>query len=161
MFDFGEGGSQWYILIPLIALIAVSFFMKRRRQEKNPQEIAMSLLLDLNANQRIVETFSFQERPKKLKTGSWGRNNAKLDFLGEGLYSDMSNFFSMAEDFNLQVESAKRYKSAIHLSGISVDKIKEPLAKSRDGLSEWLKTNTDQAGPAAGRSGCLGSGLGG
>lgn len=161
MFDFGGEGSQWYILIPLIAIIAVSFFMRRRRQEKNPQDIAMSLLLDLNANQRILENFSFQERPKKLKMGSWERNNAKLDFLGGELGNDVSNFFKVAEDFNLQVESAKKFKSTIHLSGISVDKLKEPLTKSKDGLSEWLKTNTQQAGPAAGRSGCLGGGLGG
>jgi len=159
---FGGEGNQWTIIIPLIVLIAVSFLMRRRRSEKNPQEIVTSIILDLNVNQKIMGEFDYQKRPKKLKTGSWKRNEAKINFLDESLRSNISNFFSMAEDFNLQVDSAKRLGSTIHLSGISVEKMEGPLTKSREGLSEWLKVNMEQAGPGAGagRSGCLG-GLGG
>ena len=157
---FGES-NQWFLLIPLVIIIAVSFLMKRRKQEKNPQEIAMSLLVDLNANQKIADDFNFQQRPNKLKTGSWDRNSMKIDFLDDVTRSSLSTFFKMAEDFNLQVDAAKRYKSTIHLSGISVDKLKGPLTKAREGLGEWLGTNTEQAGPGAGRSGCLGGGFGG
>ena len=159
---FGGEGNQWTIIIPLIALIAVSFIMRRRKSEKNPQEMVTSIILDLNMNQKIMDEFDYQKRPKKLKTGAWGRNEAKISFLGESLRSDLSKFFRMAEDFNQQVDSAKRLGSTIHLSGISVERMTEPLSKSREGLSEWLKVNMEQAGPGAGagRSGCLG-GLGG
>jgi len=159
--DFFGEGSQWTILIPLIILIVFTFFMRRRKQERNPQEIAMSLLVDLNANHKILEEFNTQTRPKKLKIGSWQRNNDKLGFLDESLHASLSNFFRMAEDHNLQIDSAKRYKSISYVSGINVDRIKEPLTKSREGLQEWLKTNMEQMGPAAGRPGCLGGGFGG
>jgi hypothetical protein len=157
---FFGSGSSWQIIIPLVVLIAVSFIMRRRRSERNPQEIATSIILDLNADQKIIDEFDYQKRPKKLKTGSWKRNEAKVNFLDESIRSDINKFFSMADDFNLQVDSAKRY-GTVHLSSISVERMKEPLTKSREALNEWLKTNMEQAGPAAGRSGCLGGGFGG
>ena len=159
--DFGEG-SQWTILIPIIILIVLSFVMRRRRPaEKTPQDIAGSLLMDVNNNLRIVEGLSYQQRPKKLKMGSWQRNNEKIDFLDDSLREDLSAAFRMAEDFNMQVESAKLYKAhSSYLSGINVERIKDPLAKSKDGLEEWLKANMGQVGPDAGRPGCFGGGLG-
>ena len=157
----GEESSQWYFIIPLIVIIVLSFVMRRRRSEKTPQDIAAALMLDLNANHKVIEGFDLQRGPKKLKTGSWKRNSEKTDFLDESLRSSLSNFFRQAEDYNMHIESAKRYKSVSYLSGISVDRLKEPLAKSRQGLEDWLKANMQQAGAGAGRPGCMGGGLGG
>ncbi|MBE9478164.1 MAG: hypothetical protein IMY81_02845 [Chloroflexi bacterium] len=156
----GEGGSQWTMIIPLIGLIVFSIFMRRRKSENTPQDIASSLLSDLNANQGIVEQFGSQMRPTKLKIGSWQRNNDKLGFLDNDTRNSITNFFRMAEDFNMQIETAKRYKTTSYLSGISVEKLKEPLGKGREGLQEWMKANMQQAGPGAGRQGCL-PGMGG
>ena len=157
MFDIfgGEGASQWTMIIPLIGLIVFSFVMKRRKTESTPQDIASGLLSDLNANQGMVERFDSQTRPVKLKIGSWQRNNAKLGFLDDATRSSVSNFFKMAEDFNQQMDTAKRYKTTSYISGINTEKMKEPLAKSRDGLQEWMKVNMQQAGPGAGRQGCI------
>jgi len=156
----GEGGSQWTMIIPLIGLIVFSIFMRRRKSENTPQDIASSLLNDLNANQGIVEHFDSQTRPTKLKIGSWQRNNNKLGFLGGATSSNITNFFKMAEDFNLQMDTAKKYKTTSYISGINTERMKEPLAKSREGLQEWMKLNMQQAGPGAGRQGCI-PGMGG
>ena len=156
----GEGGSQWTFIIPLIILIVFSIFMRRRRSENTPQDIAASLLNDLNANQGIIDRFGTDAKPTKLKTGSWERNNNKLGFLDDATRTNVSNFFKMAEDFNMQIETAKHYKTTSYLSGINVERIKEPLAKSREGLQEWMKVNMQQAGPGQGRQGCL-PGMGG
>ena len=156
----GEGTSQWTMIIPLIGLIVFSIFMRRRKSENTPQDIASSLLSDLNANQGIVEHFDSQTRPTKLRIGSWQRNNNKLGFLDGATSSNITNFFKMAEDFNLQMDTAKKYKTTSYISGINTERMKEPLAKSREGLQEWMKVNMQQAGPGAGRQGCL-PGMGG
>jgi len=134
----GEGGSSsWMMIIPLIGLIVFSFVMKRRKTESTPQDIASGLLSDLNANQGIVEQFGSQMRPTKLKIGSWQRNNDKLGFLDGATSSNITNFFK-----------------------INTERMREPLAKSREGLQEWMKVNMQQAGPGAGRQGCI-PGMGG
>ena len=157
MFDIfgGEGTRQWTMIIPLIGLIVFSFVMKRRKTETTPQDIASGLLSDLNADQGIMERFGSEVRPIKFKIASWQRNNAKLGFLDDATRSSVSNFFKMAEDFNQQMDTAKRYKTTSYISGINTEKMKEPLAKGREGLQEWMKVNMQQAGPGAGRQGCI------
>ena len=160
--DFFGEGSQWAIIIPIIILIVLSFVMRRRRPaEKTDTEIAGSLFLDANENLKLAESFSFQRRPKKFRTGSWQRNSEKVDFLDASLRSSLADAFGLAEDFNQEIEAAKKYKSTIYLSGVDVHKLEEPLTKSKQGLEEWLKANIQQAGPGAGQRGCLPGGFGG
>jgi hypothetical protein len=159
---FNTSAEQMSWLIPLIIIVVLSFVMRRRRPvEKTPQDIASSLLTDIMANQGALEKFETQKRPKKLQLGSWQRNSEKIDFLEPSLRSTLSHTFSQIEDFNLRIESAKMYKSTSYLFGVNIDKLQVPLAKSREGLEEWLKANIEQAGPGAGRQGCLGGGMGG
>lgn len=159
---FDTSAEQWSWLIPLIIIIVLSFVMRRRRPaEKTPQDIASSLLMDVMANQRALEKFDTQKRPKKLQLGSWKRNSEKIDFLEPSLRSTLTDTFRQIEDFNLRVESAKMYKSTSYLFGVNIEKLQQPLEKSREGLEEWLKANIEQVGPGAGRQGCLGGGLGG
>jgi len=160
--DFDASAEQWSWLIPLIIVIALSFIMRRRKPVENtPQEIASSLLMDVVADQQALEKFSTQKKPKKLKMGSWQRNWEKLDFLDPSLRETLSKTFTQIEDFNMRVESAKMYKSTSYLFGVNIERLQEPLDKSREGLEEWLKANAEQAGPGAGRQGCMGGGLGG
>jgi len=158
---FGGEGNQWMFIIPLIILIVFSFLFRRRKAERTETEIAGSLFFDVNANLRLVESFSFQGRPNKFKTGSWERNSGKVEFLDASLRSTLADAFGLAESFNQEIEAAKRYKSTTYLSAINVDKLKEPLTKSKQGLEEWLKANIQQAGPGAGQRGCLPGGFGG
>ena len=160
--DFFGEGSQWAILIPIIILIVLTFVMRRRRPaEKTDPEIAGSLFLDVNENLKLAESFSFQRRPKKFRAGSWQRNSEKVNFLPRTLQDALSTAFTLAEDFNQQIDAAKKYKSTIYLSGVDVHKLEEPLTKSKEGLEEWLKANIQQAGPEAGRRGCMPGGFGG
>ncbi len=159
---FDASAEQWSWLIPLIIVIVLTFVMRRHKPaEKTPQDIAASLLTDVMANQRTLERFESQGRPKKLKLGSWQRNSEKIGFLDQELRDTLSETFRQIEDFNLRVESAKMYKSNSYLFGINVERLQKPLEKSRAGLEEWLKANIEQAGPGAGRQGCLGGGFGG
>ena len=155
--DFGEGGTLYY-LIPIIVLIALSFFLRQRRGggERTPVDIAGSLLFEMRENQRTLNTLGPQSRPKKLKTGSWNRNQAKLDFLGESLQNKMSEAYHLIEDYNVQVAAAKDFKSTSYLAVINVDRLKRSLASSSQGLEDWVKANMEQGGPTQQqRQGCL------
>lgn len=138
--DFGDAGAILIIIIPIIMIILFTLFRTRIRGERTPLEIVASLIREIKDNQKLVEGFSFQ-LPKKFKTGSWKRNNAGLDFLDQEVQTALSDAFSLAEDFNQQIEAAKKHKSASYLSSITVEKLTEPLAKSKQGLDEWLKEN--------------------
>ena len=53
----------------------------------------------------------------------------------------LSRTFEMAEEVNERIEAAKKFKSDSYMAGIDVDKLKEPLAKSKQQLREWLEAN--------------------
>jgi hypothetical protein len=53
----------------------------------------------------------------------------------------------MIEDFNLQIASARKYKSMDYLAGVGVEKVKDPLAQSREGLEQWLLARTGSRQP--------------
>ena len=156
--DFGEGSAYYYI-IPIVILIVLSFVLRRRKggAEQTPVDIAGSLLFDVRENQKVVGAAGTQMRPKKLKTDSWRRNEAKIDFLDVSLRNTLSETFHLAEDYNMQVEAAKRFKSTSYLSVINVDRLKRSLSSSSQGLEEWLRANMQQGGPTQQqqRPGCL------
>ncbi len=152
--DFGETGANAVVIIAIVALLILNIFLKRRRGEKTPVEMAVSLLSEINRNQTLAEEFRFELSVSKFQTGSWKRNKDKLDFLDHVLRSAIDESFSMAEGFNQEIAAAKRSKSTSYLSGINAAKLKEPLAKSKQGLEEWLQANM-QSQPLAKRRGCL------
>lgn len=151
--DFFGEGNQWAIIIPIIILIVLSFVMRRRRAEKTDQEIVGSLFMDVNENLRLMERFSYRGRPKKFKTDSWKRNSEKIGFLDQSLQNTLSQAFTLAEDFNLQIDAAKKQRANIYLTGVDAHKLEAPLTKSKEGLEEWIRSNMPLD---TGRRGCMG-----
>ena len=115
--------------------------MRRRKKETTPGEIVQSLLSEVKLNQALAESYHLRQKPRKFEAVSWRRNKGKLDFLSQSLQTILSDTFMLAEDFNQQIEAAKKYKLASYIVNIDVSKIKEPLAKSRQGFEEWLLVN--------------------
>ncbi len=152
--DFGETGANVLVILAIVALLVLNIFLKRRRGEKTPVEMAVSLLAEISRNQMLAEEFRFELNVSTFKTGSWKRNKDKLDFLDHWLRTAIDESFSMTEGFNQEIAAAKKSKSTSYLSGINVAKLKEPLAKSKQGLEEWLQVNM-QSQPLSRRRGCL------
>ncbi len=146
-------GGNLIILIPLILIILFNIFFRRRRGERTPVEIVDSLYADVVANQQIIESFNVQWRPKKFKMGSWNRNKARLNFLAQELQTNLTHAFEIAESFNQDMDAAKKYKSSSYLSGISVEKLRGPLDRCRQGIEEWTRENKDQVATAQRRRG--------
>lgn len=146
--DFGAIGENFPIIAGIIGLILLQFFLRRRRKpETTHPEIVQNLLAETRLNQALVEVFLHQQKPKKFMATSWQRNKTKLDFLDQPLQVVLSDAFMMAEDFNLQIAAAKKYKSASYTINLNADKLKELLTKSREGLEEWLSTNMGRREP--------------
>jgi len=139
--DLGELGKNLTVIIPLILLIVFQIFFRRRRAERTPQEIVTSLLTEINQNQQLMEAFLVNWQVKKFKTSSWQRNKNRLNFLDQSVQTALANAFDLAEDFNRQMASAKTHKSASYLANINVEKLREPLSRSRQGLEDWLSLN--------------------
>ncbi len=148
---FGDIGRNLIILVPIILLILFNIFFKKRRGERTQLEIVTSLLSEIALNQQIAE--AFLQKAKKFKTGSWQRNKNKLDFLDQELQVALAKAFNMAEEFNREVDAAKKYKSSSYLEGIPVDKLKEALARSQQVLEGWFQSNKDQLTGTQGRRG--------
>lgn len=135
------------VLLVLVALMVGNILLKRRRADRTPMEAAANLLADINRNQKLANDFQFNLKVKKFSIGSWQRNQKKMDFLDEPLKANLASAFSMAAEFNRDIDLARKSKSSAYLSGLGVDKIREPLVKSKQGLEEWFRANAGKQPP--------------
>jgi hypothetical protein len=142
--DLSDTATNILFVLGIAFLIAINLFLKSRRQVRKPAEMVLSLLSEINHNQKLVEDFQFHLNVKKFKTENWKTNKTKVDFLGQSLLTTLDTAFSMTENFNHDIDTAKKYKSTSYLTVISVDKLKELLAKSKQGLEEWLQVNVEK-----------------
>jgi len=141
----GEGPLGNILLVVVIILFMLgSIFLRRRSAEKTELGKIVSLLSEINQNLKIIDAFSFHWRTKKFKTGAWQRNTAKLDFLDEKLQTTLANAFGMAEEFNREIDEARRHKSSSYLASIKVDKLKDVMTKGQQELGEWFQENKDK-----------------
>ena len=97
----------------------------------------------------MAETFHQRQKPRNFEVVSWQRNKNKLDFLPQPVQTSLSNAFNMAEDYNQQIDSIKKFKSAGSMVSIDAQKLMGPLAKSQEGLEEWLQLKTGSKEPPA------------
>ena len=154
--DSGETGVNIIFIAVIVLLMGASIYFRRRKTGKTPLGMVASLFSEVDYNQGITETFGFHWQSGKFKTGSWMMNRDKLDFLPQELLATLSEAFDMAEDFNQRIDAARKYKSDSYMAGIDVDKLKEPLAKSKQELQEWLQENMNNPEYAPKRRGLFG-----
>lgn len=146
-FDWGEIGKFFSYLIPVIIFILFNVFFRKRQEQKRRLGVVRSLLSEINYNQKLMEAFLFQWQAKKFKTGNWKRNRDKMDYIDQGLHTTLAGAYEIAEEFNKEIDAAKKHKSASYMASIQVDRLKEPLANSKQGLEEWLQLNEGRKEP--------------
>lgn len=143
-FDWGEIGQVLSYLIPVIIFILFNVFFRKQQERKRRQQVVRSLISEIDHNQKLLETFLYKWQTKKFKTGTWKASQAKMDYLDQGLRNTLAGAYEIAEGFNAEIEAAKKHRSASYLAGIQVERLREPLAKSRQGLEEWLELDERQ-----------------
>ncbi len=146
-FDWGEIGKFFSYLVPVIIFILFNVFFRKRQEQKRRLGVVRSLLSEINYNQKLMEAFLFQWQAKKFKTGNWKRNRDKMDYIDQGLHATLAGAYEIAEEFNKEIDAAKKHKSASYMASIQVDRLKEPLANSKQGLEEWLQLNKGRKEP--------------
>ena len=146
-FDWGEIGKFFSYLVPVIIFILFNVFFRKRQEQKRRLGVVRSLLSEINYNQKLMEAFLFQWQARKFKTGNWKRNRDKMDYIDQGLHATLAGAYEIAEEFNKEIDAAKKHKSASYMASIQVDRLKEPLAKSKQGLEEWLQLNKGRKEP--------------
>ncbi len=146
--DFKDIGANLPFIIGAIALVAIQYFLRKRRgPEANQQEIVQNLLGEVRLDIRLAEIFSFQYQAKQFLTTTWQLNKNKLDFLDPRLQESVNNAFEMAEDFNQQIAAAKKHKSNAYMASIHMDKLKAALTTCQQGLEQWLLLKVGSKNP--------------
>ena len=146
-FDWGEIGKVIGYAVPVIILLAVNVFFRKQQEQKRRLEVVRSLLSEISYNQKHMEAFAFQWQTKKFKIGNWKRNKDKMDYIDQSLHATLSGAYEIVEEFNREIDAAKKYKSVSYLASIQVDRLKKPLIKSTQGLEEWLQLNKGRKKP--------------
>ncbi len=146
--DFGAIEGNLPLILMIIALLVLPLLLRgRRKPEVRHQEIVQNLLLEVRVNETLAETSRLQQKPKKFMMTSWQMHKTKLDFLAQALQAVLSDAFTMAEDYNQQLVAAKKHRLGDYLANIDMDKLKERMLKSRQGLEEWLQVNAGSKEP--------------
>ncbi len=125
----------------LFGVLGLNIYLKIRRSIKAPLGRVTLVLAELNRNEKLIENFGFHQGAGKLKTGAWRKNKDKVDFLPQELRMILTHTFEMSEEVNERIDAARRFKSDSYMAGIDVSKLKEPLAKSKQQLQEWIQEN--------------------
>lgn len=147
-FDWEEIGKIFSYLIPVIIFILFNVFFRKQQEQKRRLTVVKSLLSEIDHNQKLMEAFLFQWQARKFKTGTWKRNKGKMDYIDQGLHATLAGAYGVAEEFNREIDTAKKHRSASYLAGIRVDRLREPLAKSKQELEEWFELNKGRKKPA-------------
>ena len=142
--------------IVIVIVLVANVYFRRRKMEKTPLGAVTFMLMELDSNYKLTESFSFHRGIQKFKTGSWNRNKDKVDFLPAELRNTVSKAFEMSEDVNERIDAARKYGSDSYMAGIAVDKLKGPIDKSRQELRAWLQENMDNPEYATKRRGLFG-----
>jgi len=140
-FDWSEIAKVLSYLIPIIIFILFNVVFKKQREKQRQLGVVKSLLSETEYNSNLVDSFSMRSQMKNFKTATWKRNRDKMDYIDQSLYSTLADAYEIADGFNREIDAAKKHDSASYIAGINVSRLTKPLAKSKQGLKEWLELN--------------------
>jgi hypothetical protein len=134
---------DWSYIIFAAAIILLIWIWMRNRNKETPRlQAAIGTISTVNDNIKILEIRRTEPHsPKKFKTGRWQSCQDHMDFLDPETVTALKDSFTIIADFNAKIEAAKKSDSLATLQELPLDKLKDPLYKSKQGLVVWLKAN--------------------
>ncbi|MFC1942884.1 hypothetical protein ACFLWU_06700 [Chloroflexota bacterium] len=136
-----ETAINIFIGAALILALFFNGYMKYQRSKNQPLGRVATVLGDINRNVKLVENFTYHNASGRMKTGNWARNKDKIVFLPQEMRVTLGEVFEMMEEVNGRIDAGKKFKSDSYMAGIDLSKLKEPLAKVKEQLTEWLRAN--------------------
>jgi len=105
-------------------------------------QVAIALIADVNDNLKILENHRIDPAStKKFRDRSWKAYQEKLDFMDASTSLAIKDCFTLISEVNEKIDIARRNKSPATLQELPLEKLRELLAKSKDGLVSWLRVN--------------------
>jgi hypothetical protein len=148
--------TQWIYIIVLFALVVWSF-MRRRKSGNTNADFAIAVLAEVNDNLRVVqERMNNWQSKKKFQLGVWRRYENKLNFLDSSIASSLNAAYTLADEYNARIDNARKNHMMATLQDMQLEKLQEPLMKSKEGLIAWLKVAYQTDTKSNPRRGCLG-----
>ena len=141
--DWNEIGRALGAFIPAVIFLVFNIFFRKQQEQKKRLTVVRGLLSEIDYNQKTIEALSMQWQTNSFKTATWTRNKDKMDYIDSGLHYTLATAYEIAEEFNREIDMAKKHQSASYMSSIRVDRLRKPLAQSKQGLEEWLQLNKD------------------
>ena len=136
-----ESAIRILIIVLLVLALAYNIFSRFRRQMKSPLGRVIGIHGNVKKNEKLVDNFTFHRGVKKLHTDAWTRNKDLIGFLPQELQTMLSETFKICEEVNGRIDEARKFKSDSYMSVVDVSKLKEPLARSKQQLKEWVQEN--------------------
>ena len=137
----GDLTTNILIGVALFLMLGFSIGMQILRTQRAPLGRVVGILSNVNKNVRYIENFSFHRSMGKLKAGAWKKNKDKINFLPQEMLTSLSKLFEMVEEVNERIDAAIKYKSDSYMAGIDISKLREPLARNKEQLQEWVQAN--------------------
>jgi hypothetical protein len=151
--------NDWttWIFIALIVFLLFWNISRRRKSGNVNLDMAVAVFTDVNNNLKgLEERVNNWQSKKKFSTRSWNTYREKMGFLDSSLTAYLNESFTMMEDFNARIEMARKSQTMSTLQDMPLERLREPLTKSKEGLITWLKTTYETEQQNNPRRGCMG-----
>ncbi len=125
------------LLLTMVVIFVIFSFARGRGGVRHQPEVVKFLLFDVKMNQALVDTFYERKKVRGFERTNWEINKSRISFLSESLKETLRNTFTMVEELSAEVKALKKDKTRDRRE-VDVAKLKEPLAKCREGLEGWL-----------------------
>ncbi|MBI2836469.1 MAG: hypothetical protein HYX85_02105 [Chloroflexi bacterium] len=132
-------GNGLFILLIIGLGILIFYFRSQRRPERTRLDMMRNLFMAVRLNLALIGYLNRQRKPKMFEVVSWQANRDRLGFLDEQTQKSLSEAFTLADDYNRRMKTARKQKAEDPLAGIDLEKLKEPLAKSRQGMENYFQ----------------------
>ena len=127
--------------VAMVVLLGLSIGLQVVRTRRAPLGKVIGILSSVKYNNKFCENFSYHRSVGRLKAKAWEKNRNKVLFLPQSLIDDLTKLFEMVAEINARIDSAIKYQSDSYMAAIEIDKLKEPLAKCQEKLTEWVYEN--------------------
>ena len=146
--DLGNLSEVLPIILVIIGIIAIQYFLRRKGGTKSShQYVVHGLLSDIRINLRLVEILMDGEQIKRFSTNGWKLHSNNIEFLTQNLQSALEDVFGIAQDYNDQVATTKKFMTTNYEADINTARLKDLLQKCKSALEDWLMTNVGTTDP--------------
>lgn len=131
------------LVIFIVVVMALFYFTGRRRRRDQPRlTTALDAIQNVNEDMRILELHTAdRQNTKKFRNGGLADADNRLNFLDAATLTAIKESYAITNEFNQRIDMAKKAKTPAILQDLPLDKLAEPLNKSKAGLVTWLKDN--------------------